>query len=203
MDTKNTGRVFDFIDNTVDGADKRPRPVVAYKDVNGRTLYKPDSWSAIVIHHTGLPDRWVEGESFWKVLHQSIVGWLSLKDSTYVSAHFQIGRRGEITQIVNPDLYVSFHAGVSSFWNPLRRQWTKGVNDFAVGIELLGDGNLVAYSDAQYDALAKLCNALMIRYQTIQPHCITGHECVSPGRKTDPGVLFEWRRFFKNLYQQY
>jgi AmpD protein len=177
---KNTDKLFDFISDAIDGQDRRP---------------KKNDWVSIILHHTGLGDRKEIDEGLWAKLHRNIAAYLAKKDDAYVSAHFQIGRNGEITQIVNPDLYVAYHAGKSSFWHPALRRFVSGMNDYAIGIELLGDGNERPYSVQQYTSLGKLVASLMERYPTIQPHCITGHETVSPGRKADPGKYFDWRLF--------
>ena len=156
-------------------------------------------WSGIVIHHTDVGGKVDRDESGWRKLHRNIANYLGAKDDKYVSAHFQIGRYGEITQIVNPEHFIAWHAGKSQFWNVNKREWQSGCNDFMIGIELLGDGNLLTFSEEQYESLARLINALMKKFPTIQPHCITGHEVVSPGRKIDPGLYFDWKKFFRLL----
>ena len=156
-------------------------------------------WSGIVIHHTAINGNGNRIESEWRKLHTNIANYLGAKDKNYVSAHFQIGRYGERTQIVNPEYYIAWHAGKSSFWNSYWRKYQTGCNDFMIGIELLGDGNVVHYTQEQYDSLALLVNELLDKFKTIQPHCITGHEVVSPGRKIDPGKYFDWKKFFRLL----
>lgn len=155
------------------------------------------AWGLIVIHHTGLGDRKPADidPPLWKQMFINFTGWLTKKDATYASAHFMIGRDGECVQMVDPDLDQSFHAGQSEFWHPLERKWMPWVNQFGIGIELLGDGNLqdFAYSLAQYDKCARLCAELLKRYSTIQ--FMVGHEMISPGRKVDPGKAFDWRHF--------
>jgi len=56
-------------------------------------------------------------------------------------------------------------------------------NDFSVGIELEGTDE-VAFTDAQYEALAALTRALFDRYGPLD---LAGHSDIAPGRKTDPG----------------
>lgn len=164
-------------------------------------LRKPgSSWVGIVIHHTGLGVTAPKDEAGWRSFHQNIGAWLTKKDDAYVSAHFQIGRFGEVLQLVDPDTHEAFHAGTSAFWHPGKREWLEDWNRHAIGIELLGDGNREPYTDAQYQALSRLCRALMQRYPTISPNAIVGHEQIAPGRKSDPGRLFDWRRFFALLF---
>lgn len=169
---------------TLDGHDKRR---------------KKNPWIGIVIHHTTVGNRTEISNSLWKRLHKNIAQYLAKKDKRYVSAHYQIGRMGEITQIIDPDRYVAYHAGKSSFWNPIQRKWISGCNDHFIGIELLGDGNKIEYSHEQYESLIELTSFLMNRYPSIIPNCIVGHEMVAPNRKIDPGKLFDWRYYFKHL----
>ena len=161
-----------------------------------------DIWTGIVIHHTGVGKRDIEqiSTSLWHRLYKGVINWLSTDDSNYVSAHYVISRNGEFTCVVDPDSYIAFHAGKSSFWNPIQRKFVQHCNDFMIGIELVGDGNKGRFSKEQYHTLAKLCRYLLDKFKSIEPQCITGHEVVSPGRKVDPGFYFDWRRFFNDLY---
>lgn len=162
---------------------------------------RKEAWAGIVIHHTGIGDRVPKDASLWKKLHENIANYLARKDDKYVSAHFQVGRQGEITLLVDPEKYVAFHAGESSFWNAQKRKWQIGCNDFMIGIEIVGDGNLTSYSEEQYHSVARICRYLMDRYPSIAPHGITGHEVVSPLRKVDPGIHFDWRKLFALIFE--
>ncbi len=103
-----------------------------------------------------------------------------------VSAHCLIRRDGEIVQYVPFDKR-AWHAGVSSY------QGRERCNDFSIGIELEGTDTL-AYTDAQYQQLAAVTNALITRYPAIANN-MTGHCNIAPERKTDPGPSFDWARF--------
>ncbi|HEY1726187.1 MAG TPA: 1,6-anhydro-N-acetylmuramyl-L-alanine amidase AmpD [Steroidobacteraceae bacterium] len=103
-----------------------------------------------------------------------------------VSAHALIRRDGAITQYV-PFGERAWHAGESSY------QGRSACNDFSVGIELEG-GDQVAYQDAQYQALAQLIRVLCAAYATLSLERMVGHSDIAPGRKTDPGPLFDWAR---------
>ncbi len=103
-----------------------------------------------------------------------------------VSAHLLIRRTGEVIQ------YVSFqqrawHAGVSSFAGRSR------CNDFSIGIELEGCDD-VLYTDEQYQQLAQIIKILQQAWVALTPDRIVGHCDIAPGRKTDPGVAFDWAR---------
>ena len=101
-----------------------------------------------------------------------------------VSSHFLIRRRGELIQFVPCDLR-AWHAGVSSWAGRVR------CNDFSIGVELEGTDQR-PYSAAQYRRLARLTRALRERYPVAD---IVGHSDIAPGRKTDPGLSFDWPQY--------
>jgi AmpD protein len=108
----------------------------------------------------------------------------NLKDMK-VSAHLLIDRQGRITQFV-PFHLRAWHAGESAFAGRL------GCNDFSIGIELEGTDDL-PYEIAQYEQLAKVIHVLKSAYPNITRERIVGHSDIAPGRKTDPGLSFDWR----------
>ena len=99
------------------------------------------------------------------------------------SAHFMIGREGEIVQLVPLD-FQAWHAGKSKW------KGRSNCNDFMIGIENIGLLNF-KYTEYQYKANAALCRWLMDEYG-FSLDMITGHENVAPGRKKDPGPTFNW-----------
>jgi AmpD protein len=103
-----------------------------------------------------------------------------------VSAHVLVRRDGELTQYV-PFGERAWHAGVSEY------RGRSGCNDFSVGIELEGTDE-VAYTEAQYHSLTGLIAALIRSYPSLSAQHLVGHCDVAPGRKTDPGALFDWPR---------
>ncbi|MDT3736612.1 MAG: 1,6-anhydro-N-acetylmuramyl-L-alanine amidase AmpD [Denitratisoma sp.] len=98
-----------------------------------------------------------------------------------VSAHFLIRRDGGLVQFVPCDLR-AWHAGASS-WRGVER-----CNDFSIGIELEGSDEL-PFDPRQYAVLVRLIHSLQQRYPIED---IVGHAEIAPGRKTDPGPLFDW-----------
>lgn len=108
-----------------------------------------------------------------------------------VSAHLFIDRDGELTQFV-PFGKRAWHAGASRFRGRER------LNDCAIGIELEGTDES-PYADAQYSTLTAVIAAIMAAYPTIDARTIAAHSDVSPGRKTDPGPAFDWRRLYDGL----
>ena len=103
-----------------------------------------------------------------------------------VSAHVLIRRNGELTQYV-PFGERAWHAGASQY------RGRSDCNDFSIGVELEGTDE-VPYTDAQYVALVTLAAALIGAYGSMAAEHIVGHSDVAPGRKTDPGDVFDWAR---------
>lgn len=103
-----------------------------------------------------------------------------------VSAHLLIRRDGEVVQFV-PFNHRAWHAGRSSW------QGREACNDYSIGIECEGTDE-VPYEDSQYARLRELLPMLLESYSAITPDRIVGHSDVAPGRKTDPGASFDWKR---------
>jgi N-acetyl-anhydromuramoyl-L-alanine amidase len=101
-----------------------------------------------------------------------------------VSSHLLVRRDGELVQYV-PFQMRAWHAGASQY------EGRSACNDFSIGIEMEG-ADEVPYEAVQYAAAAKAINALLGAYPTLAESRIVGHSDVAPGRKTDPGVAFDW-----------
>ncbi|MDH3513264.1 MAG: 1,6-anhydro-N-acetylmuramyl-L-alanine amidase AmpD [Gammaproteobacteria bacterium] len=104
-----------------------------------------------------------------------------------VSAHILIRRNGEIVQFV-PLHQRAWHAGLAYC------EGRTHVNDFSIGIELEGTDNL-PFEEPQYEALKRLTGVIRAQYPAITKERIYGHGDIAPGRKTDPGPMFDWKRF--------
>lgn len=149
----------------------------------------------LVIHGISLPP----GEFGGPWIEQLFLGALPMGAHPYfrqianprVSAHLLIRRDGELVQFV-PFTQRAWHAGASAFAG------RAACNDFSIGIELEGTDDL-AYTDAQYAELAQVSRALMAAYPGITPARIVGHSDIAPGRKTDPGPVFDWLRLRAQL----
>ena len=100
-----------------------------------------------------------------------------------VSPHYVVARDGAVYQLVH-ERDIAWHAGVSKM-----KDGRTNVNDFSVGIEMIGT-KTSGYTDAQYAALKKLLGNIKSRH-TIKN--VVGHDDIAPGRKTDPWQ-FEWSR---------
>ena len=146
------------------------------------------SLSLLVVHNISLPPNEFGGP----YIQQLFTNQLDPNDHPYfaeiadkkVSAHILIRRDGEIIQFV-PFNRRAWHAGESNYAG------TECCNDFSIGIELEGTDD-VPYEETQYSVLAALVDALRIAYPNISKHRIVGHVDIAPGRKTDPGVSFNW-----------
>ncbi len=70
-----------------------------------------------------------------------------------------------------------------------------GVNSFSIGIEMSNLGPPEEFTDFHYEAVAQLARDIMARHPLITIGRFVGHNQVSPGRKIDPGPLWNWERF--------
>jgi AmpD protein len=72
-------------------------------------------------------------------------------------------------------------------------------NDFSIGIELEGTDS-EPFSPQQYESLISVTDLLLEEYPCLNLDRIVGHSDVAPGRKTDPGPLFDWERYKNALH---
>jgi len=151
--------------------------------------------SLLVIHNISLPAGYFGGpyisQLFAGTLMCSAHPSFSELQALTVSAHVCIRRDGQVIQYVD-FLQRAWHAGISSF------QGRSGCNDYSIGIELEGTDTL-AYTDAQYTALAQVTGFIQAQFPKITIGRIVGHNDIAPGRKTDPGFAFDWPRFRHSL----
>ena len=110
-----------------------------------------------------------------------------------VSSHYLIKNNGEILTLV-PNLYVAWHAGVSSWKN------YKSINKYSIGVEISNPGHEYSYkkfSKKQIKSILKLSIYLKKKYK-IKSNFILGHSEIAPDRKKDPGEKFPWKYLSKN-----
>ncbi|HSH41678.1 MAG TPA: 1,6-anhydro-N-acetylmuramyl-L-alanine amidase AmpD [Arenicellales bacterium] len=147
--------------------------------------------NALVVHCISLPPGRYGGGEIERFFHNR----LDHHEHPYfeeirgmrVSAHFLVERSGRPVQFVST-LDRAWHAGRSVLHG------VEEVNDFSIGIELEGvddDG----FTEDQYASLAALSRALLDAYPEIDCSRVVGHCDIAPGRKTDPGPGFDWRRY--------
>jgi AmpD protein len=141
----------------------------------------------LVVHGISLPPGRFGGDAverlFTNRLDPAAHPYYAGLEGLRVSAHFFIRRDGALIQFV-PCGRRAWHAGASS-WRGRER-----CNDFSIGVELEGT-DVVPYTARQYLRLARLVRALRSRYPIAD---LAGHSDVAPGRKSDPGPAFDWRR---------
>lgn len=130
-------------------------------------------------------------------------------------AHIVIERDGTIIQC-RPFDHTCGHAGVSRWRDPRTGRLHTGANAFSIGIELANAGNDAGalswarkqpgfaslraahrnggsvcewecYPAAQLAACTAVAKVLVARYKLDD---ITGHDCIAPERKDDPGPAF-------------
>lgn len=107
---------------------------------------------------------------------------------TKVSAHYLIGKDGEVFQLLN-DYIRAWHAGASK-WGPIT-----DMNSVSLGIELDNNGS-EPFPDAQIHALLDLLDTLQSQYDIPQANFL-GHADIAPSRKNDPNVLFPWKKLYE------
>jgi AmpD protein len=160
--------------------------------------YDNEPINLLVVHNISLPAGVFGGDHISNLFlgkidekaHSSFSELINLE----VSAHCLIRRDGSIIQYVSFD-DKAWHAGVSCF------NGREQCNDFSIGIELEGTDD-IPYEDCQYKQLALITLSLQKSYPLINNTNIVGHCDIAPGRKTDPGHIFNWQHFHQVLQQQ-
>jgi N-acetyl-anhydromuramoyl-L-alanine amidase len=162
----------------LDGAECLPSPNFGERPVG-------EAVSLIVVHNISLPPNqfggnWVE-KFFLNQLDPLAHPYFATIVDAQVSAHFYVRRDGRLIQFVGCD---------NRAWHAGRSQWCEraNCNDYSVGIELEGCDDQ-PFTAAQYVALWRVVDALCWRYPVA---AIVGHSDIAPGRKTDPGLCFDW-----------
>src|SRR3990167_4747950 len=175
---------------------------------SGGALVKP---TLLVIHYTASGGATGKGDADF-----------FLRPQAKASAHFVVGRSGDIAQVVECNRR-AWHAGVSSW------KGRGNCNDFSIGIEVdnwgwlskKASGTFTSYTGAvipadevvesrhknkgcpyqyweeypyeQIQSVIALAKAILAAYPSITD--IVGHEDIAPGRKIDPGPAFPWTHF--------
>lgn len=144
----------------------------------------------IVIHGISLPPgryggSWID-RLFTNTLPAEADPYFATIQDLRVSSHVLIARDGRLTQYV-PFSMRAWHAGASNWCG------REACNDFSIGIELEGTDD-EPYDERQYPVLGVLIAALQRAYPALASGAIAGHSDIAPGRKTDPGPAFDWKR---------
>ena len=166
-------------DGWLDGARRVPSPNFDARPV-GVVV------DTVVVHHISLPPEHFVGDAverlFTNRLDPQAHPYFERLRDVHVSAHFLLRRRGELLQFVSC-VQRAWHAGASRLLERER------CNDFSIGIELEGS-SARPFTATQYRRLAPLIAAMRTAYPL---RFIAGHSDIAPGRKDDPGPLFDWR----------
>lgn len=126
----------------------------------------------VVIHYTGMQS------------HRAALERLC-DPAAEVSAHWLISEAGETLALVPEDLR-AWHAGAGA-WGGV-----SDVNSRSIGIELTNPGDR-PFPEPQMAAFERLLAGILWRW-SIPPERVIAHSDMAPGRKTDPGPRFDWRR---------
>ena len=102
-----------------------------------------------------------------------------------VSAHYLIDYDGTVHALVD-EAKRAWHAGAGT-WRGL-----DDMNSRSIGVELANDGT-EPFPEPQMVALEGLLAGIMARW-SIPAGNVIGHSDMAPGRKSDPGARFDWRR---------
>ena len=143
---------------------------------------------SIIIHSISLPEG-AYNNTFVENFFQNQLDidkdpYFSKISHLKVSSHLYIKRCGQVIQFVDLDKR-AWHAGVSNLRGRQR------VNDFSIGIEFEGTDKS-NFTQEQYTALNRCLKEIRNTYPAIKSENIVGHSDIAPGRKTDPGIGFDW-----------
>jgi len=126
----------------------------------------------VIIHHTAQ-------DSLEQTLHTFTI------PHSEVSAHYVIGRNGEVYQLLN-DYVRGWHAGAGK-WGTVT-----DLNSISLGVELDNNGK-EPFTEPQIYSLLTLLDTLKQRYNIPSANFI-GHSDIAPSRKVDPSAFFPWKR---------
>lgn len=130
----------------------------------------------LILHYTGMESC------------EAALDWLTREESK-VSAHYLIDESGQVTQMVAEEMR-AWHAG-QSHW-----AGETDLNSCSIGIEIHNPGHEFGYrefTDMQMKAVEALCLDILDR-RAIPAARVLAHSDIAPGRKRDPGELFDWAR---------
>ena len=128
----------------------------------------------LILHYTGMQSA------------EAACSWLCNPVSG-VSCHYLVDEAGEITQMVGEEMR-AWHAGASSWHGET------DINSRSIGIEIQNPGHGLGYRAfpaPQMGAVIALIQDIFARH-AIPAARVLAHSDVAPGRKIDPGELFDW-----------
>jgi AmpD protein len=151
--------------------------------------------SLIILHGIALPPGefggpWID-YLFSNTLDSTAHPYFREIQDLKVSSHLLVRRDGQFVQYVSLHDR-AWHAGESCY------QGRDRCNDFSIGIELEGTDDK-PYDSAQYQVVSDIIVAIRRAFPACAMSPVVGHCDVAPGRKTDPGPAFDWRKLKKLL----
>jgi len=176
-----------------------------YKDYTKNYSNRPAGTiiDTIIIHHTGSFN--MNGTITWFKMQEYKDPETGEMKKNVVSAHYVIGRKGKIVQMVEENNKAR-HAGYSYHNGKFR------INNNSIGIELVGDGNEEEYTEEQYKSLIWLCVDIMKRRKSVQLDNILSHSYIrdeynrvtmkNKAKKVDPGEYFKWEWFKQEVKKE-
>ena len=180
--------IINIKDNLIEG-------VTFHSSPNFDSRPKDTDISLIVIHSISLPPGKYGGNEikdfFLNELDTSNHEYFESIKNLKVSSHIVIKRTGEILQFV-PFNKRAWHAGISSYLGK------ENCNDYSIGIELEGTDDS-EFTDEQYNSLINLTSSLIRSYPNLSEDRLVGHSDIAPGRKSDPGIFFDRKRFIVDV----
>ena len=180
--------IINIKDNLIEG-------VTFHSSPNFDSRPKDTDISLIVIHSISLPPGKYGGNGikdfFLNELDTSNHEYFESIKNLKVSSHILIKRTGETLQFV-PFNKRAWHAGISSYLGK------ENCNDYSIGIELEGTDDS-EFTDEQYNSLKNLTSSLIRSYPNLSEDRLVGHSDIAPGRKLDPGIFFDWKRFIVDV----
>tara|TARA_B100001094_G_C18049545_1_gene729296 strand:+ start:309 stop:1061 length:753 start_codon:yes stop_codon:yes gene_type:complete len=156
------------------------KTILNYSPNFDTTKRTPKQIKFIIFHYTGMKKEFDSVNRLTSTLSK-------------VSSHYFIKNNGQIITLV-PDLYIAWHAGVSSWKN------YKFLNKHSIGIEISNPGhefNYKKFSKKQIKSILRLTKFLIKKYK-IKSQNILGHSDIAPTRKKDPGEKFPWEYLSSN-----
>ena len=180
--------IINIKDNLIEG-------VTFHSSPNFDSRPKDTDISLIVIHSISLPPGKYGGNEikdfFLNELDTSNHEYFESIKNLKVSSHILIKRTGETLQFV-PFNKRAWHAGISSYLGK------ENCNDYSIGIELEGTDDS-EFTDEQYNSLKNLTSSLIRSYPNLSKDRLVGHSDIAPGRKSDPGIFFDWKRLIVDV----
>jgi N-acetylmuramoyl-L-alanine amidase len=121
---------------------------------------------------------------------QGTISWM-LDPESKVSYHYFISRQGDVYRFVDESAK-AWHAGKSIF------QGRPDCNAYSIGVAFANDQKGELFGTTQIDAGVALV-ARIARGRSIPASRITTHAAIAPGRKSDPGPLFDFDAFIARV----